>query len=185
MFRGLINDAKSAVGATIAKYLARASVAVPFVVAAGFGTAATTVLLVERFGSFHAYLMLAGGFTLMGLVATLVVSVKEQEEVVAERQAEDGDTASVASDAASQAATQLPIAALGALFTTPGGASAALGGAKLLGRNFPLVVLLVLIGMLFWPGQATESEDEVADTGAPKPNGMHPPAGREFQAVAT
>ena len=35
MFRGLINDAKSAAGSLIAKYLARASVAVPFVVALG------------------------------------------------------------------------------------------------------------------------------------------------------
>ena len=60
MFRGLINDAKSAAGAMIAKYLARASVAVPFLVALGFGTAALAVMLVERFGSAYAYLMLAG-----------------------------------------------------------------------------------------------------------------------------
>jgi hypothetical protein len=181
MFRGLINDAKSAAGSMIAKYLARASVGVPFLIAFGFGTAAITVLLVERFGSFYGYLMVAGGFTLIGLVATLAVSVKEHEEEVADRQAEESDTASVASDAASQAVTQLPIAALGALFTTPGGATAALGGAKLLARNIPLVVLLVLIGMLFWPVE-TKAEAEDVEAMPRKPNGMHPPEGNSFGA---
>ena len=44
------------------------------------------------------------GFTLIGFVATLVVNVKEQEEEIAEREAEQVDTANVATDAASQAA---------------------------------------------------------------------------------
>jgi len=175
MFRGLINDAKSAAGSMIAKYLARASVAVPFLVALGFGTAALTVVLVERFGSAYAYLMLAGGFTLIGFVATLVVNVKEQEEEIAEREAEQVDTANVATDAASQAAVQLPIAALGALLTMPDGATAAIGGAKLLARNIPLVVLLVLIGMLFWPVE-TKAESDDAENMPRKPNGAHPPA---------
>ena len=71
MFRGLINDAKSAAGSLVAKYLARASVAVPFIVAFGFATAAITVMLVERYGHVAAYWMVAGGFTLIGLVAAL------------------------------------------------------------------------------------------------------------------
>ena len=45
-------------------------------------------MLVERFGPIAAYLMVAGGFTLIGLIAALVVSVKEQEEEVADKQAE-------------------------------------------------------------------------------------------------
>jgi hypothetical protein len=40
----------------------------------------------------------------------------------------------------------------------PGGAAGALGAARLLGRNWPLVVLLVVIGGLFWP-----TKDAVAD----------------------
>jgi len=66
MFRGLINDAKAAAGSLVGKYLMRASVAVPFIVAIGFGVAALTVVLVEKFGSLYAYLMVAGGFTLIG-----------------------------------------------------------------------------------------------------------------------
>jgi hypothetical protein len=174
MFRGLINDAKSAVGALVAKYLARASVAVPFIAALGFATAAITLMLIERFGHIRAYWMVAGGFLAIGLVATLVVSVKEQEEGVADEQAEQHDMAEVGTEAAAQAAAQLPIAMLGALFTSPVGPSAAVGGIKMMGRNIPLVVLLVLLGMLFWPTKPEgEAEEQVAETY--RPNGSHPP----------
>ena len=51
MFAGLINQAKSAVSHLVLKYVARVSVGVPFVIAAGFALAAITVILVERFGT--------------------------------------------------------------------------------------------------------------------------------------
>jgi len=73
MFRGLINDARSAAGSVVAKYAARASVAVPFIVAVGFATAGITLMLVERFGHRNAYLIVAGGFTALGLLASVVV----------------------------------------------------------------------------------------------------------------
>ena len=43
------------------KYVARASVAIPFVIALGFALAAIAVMLVERFGHVTAYWMMAGG----------------------------------------------------------------------------------------------------------------------------
>jgi uncharacterized membrane protein len=175
MFRGLINDAKSAVTSTITKYLARASVAVPFIVAFGFATAALTLMLVERFGAIAGYWMVAGGFAAIGLVAALAVGVKEHEEEVAEQRAEEHDTAEVGSEAVAQAAVQLPIAALGALFSAPSGSTTAASGIKLLIRNMPLVVLLVLISMLFWPTDSDAAQEEEQVGG--KPNGMHPPAG--------
>jgi preprotein translocase subunit SecY len=76
MFRGVINDAKSAAGSLIAKYLARVSVAVPFLAALGFATAAIAAMLVERFGSVAGYWMVAGGFMLIGLVTALVVNTQ-------------------------------------------------------------------------------------------------------------
>lgn len=178
MFRGLINDAKAAAGSLVGKYLVRASVAVPFLIAIGFAIAAITLILIDRFGSINAYLMVAGGFTLIGLIASLVVGVKEQEEEVAETQAEASDTASVASDAAAQAAVQAPLALLGALFATPAGPSVLAGGAKMLGRNIPLVMLLVLLGMLFWPTEPTPdaAESDGLDEFRGKPNGAHPPS---------
>jgi len=180
MFRGLISDAKAAAGSLVARYLMRASVAVPFVVAFGFGVAALTVVLVEKFGHLYAYLAIAGGFTLIGLIAAVAVNVKEQEEEIAEKKAEAGDTASVATDAAAQAAAQMPLALLGTLFASPAGPSALAGGAKMIARNIPLVVLLALIAMLFWPvgDKATEvsSDAEPDDPYPRKPNGAHAPA---------
>jgi hypothetical protein len=170
MFAGLIDQAKSAVSGLVLKYVARASVAVPFVIAVGFALAAVTVMLVERFGHVMAYWLVAGGLAAIGVVAALVVSVKEHEEEVAEKQAETTDTAAVVSDATAEAMVQTPIALLGTLFSVPGGASAALSTARLLGRNYPLVLLLVLIGALFWPTDETRQLQDEAEA-ARKPNG--------------
>jgi hypothetical protein len=182
VFRTLINDAKSAAASVVARYAVRASVAVPFLVAAGFGTAALTLVLADRFGALAAYGMMAGAFALFGLIATFAVSVKEQEEEVADAAAESNDTAEVAGDAAAQAAVQLPLALLGTLLTSPLGPGAAMGGAKALGRNWPLVAMVVLVAFLFWPAETNEpaeaetSGDDLAtpppETEGWQPNGM-------------
>jgi hypothetical protein len=185
MFRGLINDAKSAAGSLIGKYLARASVAVPFVVALGFATAAITLMLVERFGAITASWIIAGGFTVIGLVATLVITVKEQEEEVAEKQAEQADTVGVTTDAAAQAAAQVPLALLGALLSTPLGPSTVSKAASVLARNIPLVVLLAVIALLFWPSEPATEESDV-DEPRVRPNGAAPaaPDGLHHEAAA-
>ena len=159
MFRGLISDAKAAAGAVIVKYVARASVAVPFLIAGGFATAALTVLLVDRYGAQTAYWLLAAGFTLFGMTAALVVTVKEQEEEVA---------------------MQAPLALLSALLASPMGPNSAFGIAKLLGRNLPLVLLLVIGGFLLWPRDPAADGADVAAAGpladdapVPKPNGVY------------
>ena len=170
MFAGLLNQAKSAVSGLVLKYVARASVAVPFVIAAGFALAAITVMLVERFGHVMAYWLVAGGLAAIGGIAAIAVSVKEHEEEKAEERAEEADTEEVVSDATAQALVQAPIALLGALMTTPGGATSALSVARLLGRNFPLVLLLVMIGALFWPTKGSEAPEEDADM-VQRPNG--------------
>ena len=58
------------------------------------------------------------------------------------------------------------------LFTMPGGASSALKVAQVLGRNLPLVLLLVLVGALFWPSEEGEDTESIR----PRPNGFKPPA---------
>jgi len=158
MFQGLINSAKSAVSGLVLKYVARASVAMPFVIALGFALAAITVMLVDRFGQITAYWTVAGGLALIGVIAAIVVSVKEHEEEVAEQIAEKTDTEEVVSDATAQAMVQTPIALLGALFTSS--PATALSGVGLLARNFPLVLLLVMIGALFWPMRPEEDLEE-------------------------
>jgi hypothetical protein len=173
VFAGLIKQAKSAASHLVVKYVARASVAVPFVIAAGFALAAITVMLVERFGQVMAYWLVAGGLALLGVIASIVVSVKEHEEEAAEQQAAKTDTEEVVSDAAAQALVQTPVALLGALMTMPGGAAGALGAARLLGRNWSLVLLLVVIGALFWPTEDAPAEEDVVV--GRKPNGSDDP----------
>ena len=118
-------------------------------------------MLVERFGHVMAYWLVAGGLAVIGVIASIVVSVKEHEEEVAEQQAAKTDTEELVSDATAQALAQTPIALLGALMTIPGGAAGALSAARLLGRNWPLVLLLVMIGALFWPTEDAPAEEDV------------------------
>jgi hypothetical protein len=169
VFAGLINQAKSAASHLVLKYVARVSVAVPFVIAAGFALAAITVMLVERFGHAMAYWLVAGGLALIGIMASILVSVREHEEEVAEQQAEKTDTGQVVSDATAQALVQTPVALLGALMTMPGGAAGALNAARLLGRNWPLALLVAAIGALFWPTPEATAEDNMVV--GRKPNG--------------
>ena len=178
MFRSLINDAKSAAGALVSKYLLRASVAVPFVAAAGFGTAALTVMLVERYGGVAAYGIMAAGFAVVGLASALLVTIKEQEVEVADAEAANSDTIDVASEAATQAAAQLPLALAGTLLTSPMGARAALGAVKTLTRNLPLVLLFAIIGFLLWSYQDRDrpTEGEAADEDVHKQPAPHPVA---------
>lgn len=176
MFAGLINQAKSAASHLVLKYVARASVAVPFVIAAGFALAAITVMLVERFGHVIAYWLVAGGLALIGVIASIVVSVKEREEESAEQQAAKTDTEEVVSDATDQALAQTPIAWLGAVMTMPGGAAGALSAARLLGRNWPLVLLLAMIGALFWSTENAPADEDVVATRKPNGSDDHMPS---------
>jgi hypothetical protein len=50
VFAGLVTEAKAAASGLLLKYVARASVAVPFAIALGFALAATTVMLVQSSG---------------------------------------------------------------------------------------------------------------------------------------
>ena len=158
MFRAVFNDAKSAVGALIARYLVRASVAAPFLAALGFATAAITLTLIERVGTIAAYWIVAGGFTIVGIGAVVAVAVKEQEVKVAEKEAEAADTAEIVTEAAARAATQTPWALLGAVLATPVGPSTVAGAANVVARNMSLVALPALIALLFWPSQPAAKE---------------------------
>jgi hypothetical protein len=171
LFAGLINDAKAAVSHLVLRYVARASVAIPFVLALGFAVAAIAVMLVERFGHVTGYWIMAGGLAAIGIGAAIAVSVKEHEEEAADQKAEQADTGEVVSDATAEAMLQAPLALLGALFSAPGGAAGAFKIARVLGRNFPLVLLLVMIGALFWPTDRQDSEVGGAET---RPDGFRP-----------
>ena len=172
MFAGLINQAKAAVSRLILQYVARASIAVPFVIALAFALAAITVMLVQRFGYTVAYWIMAAGLVLIGVIAAIVVRMKEQGEKVAEERAEQVDRKDALSDGATQALLQAPLALVGAASALPGGATTILKGVRILGRNYPLVLLAGLIGLLFWPTSQRAAEVEAVTER--KPNGFEP-----------
>jgi hypothetical protein len=82
----------------------------------------------------------------------------------AEELAEQTDTQDVVSEATAQALGQAPFALLGTLATAPGGATTLLPVIRLLARNLPLVLLLVMIGALFWPSQS-QSQQRLREAG--------------------
>jgi uncharacterized membrane protein len=175
MFRSLISSAKSAVSNLVVKYLARASVAVPFVIGGGFALAGLTLMLADRFGSLIAYWVMAAVLCLVGIVAAVFVSAKEHKQKAAEVEAQRSDTGATISDAATQAMAQTPIGLLGAAFTMPGGATAAISAVRMLAQHLPLVVLLVLISGLFWPSRRASGDEESDELRiAPRPNGSDP-----------
>jgi len=77
MLKGVINHATSAAGSMVAGYVVRAFVTVPFIIGLGFATAALSLLLIDRFGHRDAYLIIAGIFTLVGVLAALIVRRRE------------------------------------------------------------------------------------------------------------
>lgn len=165
MFRGLINDAKSAISDVVARSATRVAIAVPFLVALGFATAAITLHLIDRFGAVNAYWMLAVGFAVVGLLAALTVGVRMSDDAPVEAPPAGLNL----SDAAASTATQLPIAALGALISGPLGPAASLRIVRMLARNLPLVVFMALIAMLFWPVDKASDADAGSSRAEPPP----------------
>jgi hypothetical protein len=133
-------------------------------------------MLVQWFGQVTAYWIVAAGLAVVGLIAAAAVSIKEEQEEKAEELAEQADTQEVVSQATAQALGQAPFALLGALATAPGGVTALLPVVRLLARNLPLVLLLVMIGALFWPSAAPSERS--ADPEDAEPG--HPEAGEEL-----
>jgi hypothetical protein len=89
-------------------------------------------MLIERFGSVAAYWIMAGGLAVVGVLAAVLVSAKKQDEELADKQAEESDTAAVATDAAAQAAAQAPLVLVGSLLTAPSAPAMAFSVARAL-----------------------------------------------------
>lgn len=163
MFRGLMKDAKSAVGSVIEHYAMRAAVVSVLILAMGFATAAIAIWLAELYGIIYACWILAGVFALLGLLAAAALNFQNERSALDEKAAVAGDTAEVSAEAATQAAIQLPMALLGSVLTTPLGPATTLGLLKLVVRNLPLILLLGVMALLL-SSRATPS-DAAAEAG--------------------
>jgi hypothetical protein len=174
VLEGLINEAEAAAGAVVSKYAARASVVVPFLVALTFATLAVTFVLIDRYDAISAFTIVALGYGAIGVVAAISVTNIERAKTEQRVAVQDAATSTVTADVAKTVMAEAPLALAASLLSTVGGPSAALGVTRALVRNWPLVVLTGLVGVLvFSEGQTvqTQVDPEVDPT---KLNGIRP-----------
>ncbi len=143
MLQSILVRAQRSIDSLATKYILRLVAAVPFAIAAGFGTAAAAIKLSDVYDPLTAYTILAVAFAGLGLVVMAAIAVATQSP--AEVPVEEAETVAAEPLAA---ATDVPnarlaLAAFGAL--GPAGLSKALG---LLARNLPLVAGVLVLAYL-------------------------------------
>ena len=157
MFEAIVNRAQRSVETVVSKYVARAAVAVPFVIALGFGTASAAVKLTEDYGNMTAYGILGSSFAAVGLVASAAIALSNRsppaavvvssESPQALHQAEPG-TNNTFPD------TEFLLAAIGAI-----GPAAIPGLLRLMIKNLPLLIGLIIIGYLMLASTKTNEPE--------------------------
>ena len=68
----------------------------------------------------------------------------------------------------------MPLALLGALFTSPLGPSSVGSLVRMLGRNLPLAIMLAAMALLFWPSKPDEDAQTASADPPLRPNGSYP-----------
>lgn len=152
MFQSLVNRAQRSVDSLISKYVARVAVAVPFIIAMGFGTAAAAVKLTAEYGSMTAYTILAGAFSAIGLVAAVAIAmVSPQPAASSEATAEQAPAAQNAETAEEEAGPELPVdpAMVLSMLTTLGPVLTPYL-LRTLVRNLPLLTGLAVVAYLLF-----------------------------------
>jgi len=154
MLGSLFRRAQATVDNAIDNVVNRALVAIPFLIAAGFGTAALSMRLNREFGAETGSLMLAGGFILVGAVVALIVNMRAAKPT--EAVAEAADTAErAAEDAADPGLANVDRELLMAALTTA--APIALPGLlRALLRNLPIVAAVAAAGFIISRGVGTD-----------------------------
>lgn len=103
MFGFLFRRAQATVDRAVDGLVHRIIIAIPFLIAGGFGTAALALWLNREFGPETGSLILAGGFAALGLVAALIL--RTRSEAPAEG---DGATEEAAAQASATAGAEGP-----------------------------------------------------------------------------
>lgn len=168
----LFRRAEDAVGSILDQALARVLVAVPLLVAAGFATAAASGYLNARYGSETGNLIMAAVFGVLSLMVAAYVATwpavqaaqaeaerAEADKVTADGEASAGGAGSSSTEAMSQSERELfsSVLASAAPIALP-------GMIRILLRNIPLLLAIVLAGYVLsrqddtpGPGEATAS----------------------------
>lgn len=152
MFQGLLRRAEQSIDQVVAKYVGRAVVAIPLLIAGGFGTAAITTKLIEMYGTVVGCSIMAAGFAALSLVLMAIVGNGSSQP------AADAafDTAQAASGAKESADDQLESDFDASALLTPEVRSFLASSAPMalpaiargVGKNLPLILILALIGFV-------------------------------------
>lgn len=168
MLQGLFKRAENSIDHLVAKYVGRAAVAIPLLVAAGFATAALTVELVNRYGAVTSYAVMAVLFAVIGLITMAVIGTGAPEAAAESTEAPSGTESASAEASAADSGPLFPPEMMAVLTSA---APAALPGiARGIGRNLPLIFVLALLAFIVsqfaeTPGEPTD--DAKADAAEP------------------
>lgn len=143
MFDSWISDFKRAISNTITEYVLMVAAVVPFLVAAGFATAALVNWLTAALGTNAAYLVIAAGFAVVGLIILMVA--KSYEKPVSDSEPEHQTKAEAATEASILGGSLGTVAGL--IFAHPGMAWSTL---KIVLRNLPALIAGGVMGGMLW-----------------------------------
>jgi hypothetical protein len=176
MFQGLFKRAERSIDSVVGKFVDRALVAAPLLVAAGFATAALTVKLVQLYGHVTAYALMAALFAVIGVVTMAVVGVGNNTNASSQSatsEPEAADASASGEETSDMDVTDLLTPEVRAILASA--APMALPGiARGVGKNLPLILFLALIGFVIsrfagGPGEGTGEPDQTA-ADAPSPD---------------
>lgn len=167
IFGTLMRRAQHSVDTAVSHAINKVLIALPFVVAAGFGTAALSLRLNRELGPEIGNLVLAGIFCLVGLIAAFALRTRADHPAVAEPQAATSEekVQSAASEPMTPADRELLMAAL-----TTAAPIALPGILRILLRNLPLLAVVVALGYVFLYGTSSPAGGDGVDADGGDPD---------------
>lgn len=161
MFQSIINRATHSVESAVTSIALRAAVAIPFLVALGFGTAAAGVQLVQTYGHVQAYAIMAAAFAvvgIVGMVATRPINVTKPAD--AHAPLEEGNSAPNI-DSSSMITPDFLISALGVVGPKAIPAIPAL--LRFIVKNWALVLSVAIVAALLMSEQSKTTRSRPID----------------------
>lgn len=171
MFQGLFKRAEITIDSVVSKFVMRALVAIPLIVAAGFATAALTLKLVEQYGAVTGHALMAALFAAIGLVTFAVVGF-EAAPVAEQSAAQAADTATAENISSDDPADLLTPEVRA--FLSSAAPMALPGIARGVGRNLPLILMLALAAFVI--SRFADTAGEATAEATPEDEAASPPA---------
>lgn len=156
MFQSLFRRAEVAIEHTVGHVVTRVLIAVPFLIAAGFGTAALSLRLNRKFDVETSNLIMAGLFLLVGFACAIIFALKpspaKRGGTAADAEAEPAQPEQASNSTFSDTDRELLIAAL-----TSAAPIALPKVARMVMRNLPVLVAIgAAIFVMTRPAQQTD-----------------------------